>query len=400
MQTDLFLTRNLDRRDFIISCAKSACAAGLAGFVLREANLFASTDSAGSILSGGSSGGDDRFIKEARHYTKLGDNLVQCGLCPHHCPVPAGARGRCGVRENRNGTYYTLVHSRVCALHTDPIEKKPLFHYMPGKNAVSLATPGCNFSCKFCQNWQISQAKPEEIYCQYVTPENIVQEAVNSKTPCIAYTYSEPTIFYEFMYDVAKLGNERGIKSVMISNGFMEDKPQAELLEQLDAVKVDFKGFSDDYYQNICGGTLKGVQDSIKRIRAKGKWLELVVLVVPTLNDSSDEITAMASWIAGELGDEVPVHFSRFHPEYKLKNLPITPVETLDRCVEICKNKGLKYVYVGNLAGHPAENTYCPSCTKVVIRRYGLYVLSIDIKDGKCAFCGHKIAGVFASGRN
>jgi len=389
---------NIGRRKFVKSCIKGACAFGIGGILMENSDVFASLDSlnynAGQTSSGSKST-DSRFVKEARHYTKLDNGMVQCKLCPRNCPVPNGARGLCGVRENRKGTYYTLVYSRVCALHIDPIEKKPLFHYKPSKNAFSIATPGCNISCKFCQNWQISQAKPEDISCDYISPQEIVSRAKSANAACIAYTYSEPTIFYEFMYDTAKLANESGIKSVIITNGFISAQAQDELLDQLDAVKIDLKGCSEKYYGEVCGASLKPVLESVKRVKNKGKWLELVVLILPTLNDSEQEITQMADWISGEIGDDVPVHFSRFHPEYKLRNLPMTPLSTLEKCVEICKNKGLKYVYLGNMPGHPAENTYCPSCSKMIIKRYGYYILDNKITNGTCSFCGTKIAGVF-----
>ncbi len=391
--------KSVDRREFLEFCAKGACAMGIGSILLKDKDLFASLDALNQNIeksSGNSVSSDIKFTKEAYHYKKLADNIVECGLCPRNCHVPDGSRGLCGVRENRKGMYFTLVYSRICALHVDPIEKKPLFHYKPSQNAFSLATPGCNISCKFCQNWQISQAKPEDIVCNYISPENVVAQAKSSGSACIAYTYSEPTIFYEFMYDTTKLANESGMKSVIITNGFISQQAQDELLTQIDAVKIDLKGFSEKYYSEICGASLKPVLNSIKRVKNSGKWLELVVLIVPTMNDSEKEITEMASWISGEIGNEVPVHFSRFHPEYKLRNLPVTPVSTLNRCLDICKARGLKYVYLGNVPGHPAENTYCPSCGKMVIKRYGYYVLDNKIKDGNCSFCGYKIAGVFS----
>ena len=395
MDYESLLLTSCDRRSFLESCMKGTCALGLGSMMMGQSELFASLDSAGELLSAQPSGSEERFVKQARHYKKFGNNLVRCNLCPHHCPVPDGGRGLCNVRENRRGTYYTLVYSRICAIHIDPIEKKPLFHYKPGTNALSIATPGCNFSCKFCQNWQISQSRPEDINCRYFSPQDIVSRAVNAKTPTIAYTYSEPTIFYEYMYDTAKLGNEHGVKSVAITNGFMEQQAQDELLDHLDGIKVDLKSFTEKFYNQICSGSLKGVKDSLKRIRARDKWLEIVVLIIPTLNDSAQEITEMAKWIAGELGCDVPVHFSRFHPQYKLKNLPATPISTLERCIDICKQQGLKYTYLGNTPGHSAENTYCPSCGKPIIKRYGFYVLSNKIKNGKCTFCGSTVAGVF-----
>ncbi len=393
---DSIFAKKQTRRDFVETCAKSIFAVGVSSSIINE-NLFASTDSA-TVLDGQTSTSKNltKFIKEASWYNKLDNKVVQCSLCPHQCYVHNGQRGLCGVRENQEGKYYTLVHSSLCALHVDPIEKKPLFHYHPGQNALSMATPGCNISCRFCQNWQISQSKPEEINCKKVSPAEIVAKTIKSGSKCIAYTYSEPTIFYEFMYDTAKLANERGVKSVIISNGYINEKPHLRLLNQLDAVKIDLKSFSDNFYRTICRGSLKPVLESLKRVKKNGTWLEIVVLVIPTLNDSREEITEMANWISGELGDEVPVHFSRFTPQYKLKNLPVTPVSTIDMCISICKEKGLKYIYAGNVPGHQAENTYCPSCDKMLIKRYGHHVMFNKIKDSRCPFCNTKIAGIFA----
>lgn len=390
----------MDRRTFLSHCVKGACALGMGSTLLKHMPVFAGTDAA-MPLEGNISGSDkarpvaDRFTREAMQYIKKDNNLVQCTLCPKQCIVPDGMRGMCRVRENAGGTYNTLVHSRVCAAHVDPIEKKPLFHFKPGTDAFSLATPGCNFTCTFCQNWQISQARPEEIYSKHMTPDDIVNAAVRDRCGTIAFTYTEPTIFYEMMFDTAQRARESGIDSVSISNGYISQDALRELLVHLRGIKIDLKAFTDLFYTTYCSGTLQPVLDSLKTIRASGTWLEIVVLIIPTLNDSAGEIDAMASWIAGELGPDVPVHFSRFHPQYKLKNLPVTPVSTLDRCVDICKKHGLNYVYVGNAPGHPNEHTYCPSCGKTVIRRYGYFIRSRHLTDGSCASCGTKIAGVF-----
>ncbi|MCD6460513.1 AmmeMemoRadiSam system radical SAM enzyme [bacterium] len=393
--------KKIYRRCFIENCLKGVCALGVSSVLLDAHGLFASTDKAGGLFinsdeSGEKSGEKESvYEKEARHYQKLDNNLVRCGLCPRRCIIPPDGRGMCGVRKNEDGCLKTLVYSRVCALHKDPIEKKPLYHYKPGTTALSVATPGCNIDCKFCQNWQISQARPEDIMCRNITPIDIVNEAKKSNCPSIAYTYSEPTIFYEYMYETALLGNEQGVKSIIITNGFINEKPQLQLLEQLDAVKIDLKSFTESFYTDICSGSLQPVLESLKRVKKYGKWLEIVVLIIPTLNDSPEEITEMANFISGELGNDVPVHFSRFHPQYKIKNLPSTPILTLQRCRDICMEKGLNYVYIGNAPGHPAENTYCPSCGKIVIKRYGYYVLFNKIVDGKCPFCSKEIAGIF-----
>jgi len=393
-----FFDDKIDRRNFIGNCLKSACALGLSSVLLDPETLLASTDQAGGVFTGkpkDDTGSFSLYEKEASHYTKLDNKLIRCGLCPRRCTIPSGSRGMCGVRKNDGGLLKTLVYSRVCALHKDPIEKKPLYHYKPGSTALSVATAGCNIECKFCQNWQISQARPEDIMCRKITPSELVRQAKNANCSAIAYTYTEPTIFYEYMYDTAVLGNEQGIKSVIISNGYINEIPQLKLLEQLDAVKIDLKAFTDSFYKNYCSATLKPVMESLKRVKSQKKWLEIVVLIIPTLNDSPKEITEMANFISGELGNDVPVHFSRFHPQYKIKNLPSTPISTLECCYDICRNKGLNYVYIGNAPGHPSEHTYCPSCGKIIIKRYGYYILSNKISDGKCSYCSKEIAGIF-----
>ena len=393
---DLF-EEKIGRRGFIENCIKGACALGLSSALLDSKHLLASTDKAGGLITGAEENPKtfSLYEKEASHYAKMDNKLVRCGLCPRECTIPSGSRGMCGVRKNDEGLLKTLVYSRVCALHKDPIEKKPLYHYKPGSTALSVAAPGCNIACKFCQNWQISQARPEDIMCREITPSELVRQAKSSNCSIIAYTYSEPTIFYEYMYDTAVTGNEQGIKSVIITNGYINATPQLKLLEQLDAVKIDLKSFTDSFYKDLCSATLKPVMESLKRVKDKGKWLEIVVLIIPTLNDSAQEITEMANFISGELGNDVPVHFSRFHPQYKIKNLPSTPISTLERCYNICREKGLNYVYIGNAPGHPSEHTYCPSCGKIVIKRYGYYILANNISDGKCSYCSKEIAGIF-----
>jgi len=325
------------------------------------------------------------------------DKKVKCTLCPHECMVADMERGTCGVRENREGTYYTLVHSQLCAAHVDPIEKKPLFHYLPGTNAFSIATPGCNLECKYCQNWQISQFRPEQIECIRVKPEVLVANARHNATPTIAFTYTEPVVFYEYMMDIAAAARRTGIGSVMITSGFIKQEPLRRLIPGLSAIKVDFKGFSEDFYQSVCRGKLQPVLDALVTIRREGLWLELVVLIVPTLNDSVEENRKMFRWIKDNLGVDVPLHLSRFHPTYKLKNLPATPVTTLERLHKEARDMGLNYVYLGNVQwGHPAENTYCPACGKLLIRRYGFQVVENHLGQGACPQCQQSIPGVFA----
>ena len=354
------------------------------------------------VISGGSSAqtaddlDDSRFVKEARHFEKLEGGKIKCTLCPHECEVADMERGICSVRENRGGTYYTLVHSRPCSLAVDPIEKKPLFHFLPGSQAFSIATAGCNIECKFCQNWDFSQFRPEDVDSEYCPPKKVVELAKATGSPSIAYTYSEPVIFYEYMYDTAVAGRKEGVRSVIISNGFINREPVIELCEVLDAVKVDLKAFTEKFYQETCRGELKPVLDALKWIKETGIWLELVVLIVPTLNDSKDEIKQMCEWVYAELGPDVPMHFSRFSPRYMIKNLPKTPPKTLEMARNTAVAAGIQFAYIGNVEMHPFESTYCPKCNEMLIRRVGYYTTVTGLKDGKCQNCATKIPGVWS----
>jgi pyruvate formate lyase activating enzyme len=287
------------------------------------------------------------------------------------------------------------VHSRVCAAHIDPIEKKPLFHYLPGSLAFSLATAGCNVNCKFCQNWDISQVRPEQVPAEYAPPKKIAELAKQYGCPAIAYTYSEPVVFSEYLMDVADAGHEVGVRSVVVSNGYMQEEALKTAYGKMDAVKIDLKAFSESYYRDVVVGELKPVLDALVTLRKMDKWTEIVYLVVPTLNDSDSEFQGLARWIKTNLGVDVPVHFTQFHPEYLLKNLPITPVPTLERAKAIADAEGLHYVYIGNVPGHPAENTYCPKCHHVLVERVGLTTSQMLIRKGTCPFCHQAIPGVW-----
>jgi pyruvate formate lyase activating enzyme len=338
---------------------------------------------------------DSRFIVEAQFYEKLPYKKTRCKLCPRECMIDDRERGYCGVRENRGGTYYTLVHSRVCAAHIDPIEKKPLFHFYPGSLAFSVATAGCNVNCKFCQNWDISQARPELVRSTYLPPKELANLAQQNRCPAIAYTYSEPVVFYEYMRDAADAGHALGIKSVVISGGYIQQDPLKKLCQGVDAIKVDLKAFSEKYYKEVVNGELKPVLDALVTMRKLGMWTEVVYLVVPTLNDSDAEFRGLAQWVKSNLGADVPLHFSRFYPQYLLKNLPPTPVETMERAKAIADAEGLHYVYLGNIPGHPAESTYCPKCRRMVIGRIGFAVQEMHLRKGICEYCQQAIAGVW-----
>ena len=338
---------------------------------------------------------DARFIVEAKFYQKLPNRKIKCNLCPRNCPVDDGERGHCGVRENRGGVFYSLVHSRVSAAHVDPIEKKPLFHYLPGTTAFSIATAGCNVHCKFCQNWNISQSRPEELPAEYAPPQHVAELALQFNSPTIAFTYSEPVVFAEYLMDTADAGHLAGVRSIVVSNGYIQQEALQTAYGKVDAVKIDLKSFSDSYYRQVVNGRLKPVLDSLVSLRSMGKWTEIVYLVLPTLNDSDAEFRGLAQWIKTNLGADVPLHFTQYHPEYQLKNLPVTPVSTLERAKAIADAEGLHYVYIGNVPGHPAQNTYCPNCRKILVERVGFVADQILIRNNCCPFCQQPIPGIW-----
>ncbi|HEX7424670.1 MAG TPA: AmmeMemoRadiSam system radical SAM enzyme [Terriglobales bacterium] len=379
----------LDRRSFLKCALASGAALGVCEFA-QPLVLVAIPSGAGPQKQD-----DSRFTVEAKFYQKLQNKKIKCKLCPRECTVGDRERGYCGVRENRGGTYYTLVHSRVCTAHIDPIEKKPLFHYLPGTLAFSLATAGCNVNCKFCQNWDISQVRPEQVPADYAPPQRIADLAKQYRCPTIAYTYSEPVVFSEYLMDAADAGHEAGIRSVVVSNGYMQEEALKTAYGKMDAVKIDLKAFSESYYKDVVVAELKPVLDSLVTLRKMNKWTEIVYLVVPTLNDSDSEFRGLARWIKTNLGVDVPIHFTQFHPEYLLKNLPITPVPTLERAKAIADAEGLHYVYIGNVPGHPAQNTYCPKCHRMLVERLGFTASRMLIRKGSCPFCGQPIPGVW-----
>ena len=334
-------------------------------------------------------------MREALLYEKLKNKKVRCNLCPHHCVIEEAKRGICGVKENKEGTLYSLVYGRAVASGVDPIEKKPFFHFFPGSYAFSIATVGCNFSCLFCQNADISQFPKEkkEIIGEFLPPEEIVSYAKRNKCKSISYTYTEPTIFFEYAYETAKIAHQQGIKNNFVTNGFISKEAIKLISPYLDAANVDLKSFGDDFYKKFCGARLQPVLDSLKLMKELGIWVEVTTLIIPTLNDSAEELKSIAEFILG-LGQETPWHISRFYPHYKMADLPPTPVETLHKAREIGKKVGLNYVYSGNVPGDEGENTFCPDCGKKLIRRYGFQTIKNYIKEGKCPYCGTKIAGV------
>jgi pyruvate formate lyase activating enzyme len=322
--------------------------------------------------------------------------LIRCQLCARNCTLAEGERGLCRARMNVRGELKSLVYGRPMAVHVDPIEKKPFFHFLPGASAYSLATSGCPLRCKFCQNWEISQARPEDYQQSPVAPAQLARAAVEQHAAVVAFTYNEPTVFMEYLVDIARAARPLGRRSVLISCGFMNPAPLTEMCEVLDAIKIDLKGFSEDFYRNVCDAELGPVLRSIRQVARSRAHLEIVNLVVPTLNDSPRMLTELSKWIAGEVGPDVPVHFTRFHPDYQLADLPPTPVASLERARDTAMRQGLRFVYVGNVPGHPGSHTYCPKCGKAVIERGGMFVTGTHMKNGRCGYCGQGIPGVWS----
>jgi pyruvate formate lyase activating enzyme len=332
-------------------------------------------------------------MKEALYYKKLKNKKVQCHICPRNCIIKPKEHGFCRARENHDGKLLSKVYAAPCSVAIDPVEKKPLFHFLPGSSAYSIGTAGCNLRCKFCQNWIISQALPKDVPFIDLPPEKVVDEAIENNCRSIAYTYTEPVIFYEYVLDTAKLARKKGLKNICVTNGFINQEPLKELYKYIDAANIDLKGFTDKYYREVCGAWLQPVLDAIKTVYNLGAWIELTNLIVPTLNDDPQIIKKMCEWIK-KISPDIPLHFSRFFPDYKMRDYPPTEENTLLKAGKIAKEVGLNYVYIGNIMLEEWGNTYCPNCKELVIERKWFEVIKNKIKNGKCS-CGEKIAGVW-----
>lgn len=410
------MTASVTRRRFLGILARSAAVAGGAGFLINSPNIpkaIAANSSSSTAklnpadaplarywISSNSRGidclschtTDDNVAGDLFDHGKA---VIKCELCAQACVIPEGERGECRARMNVGGTLRSLVYGRPVSVHVDPIEKKPFYHFMPGSAAFSMATAGCPLHCKFCQNWEISQSRPEDFNTEFVPPDAIVHESLKRNAPVIAFTYNEPTVFTEYLTDIARLARDDDIKCVLISCGFMNEKPLDEMCSVLDAIKIDLKGFDKEFYRRVCGAELDPVLRSIKQVAKSGIHLEIVNLVVPTLNDSDEMLTGLAKWVVDEVGPDVPIHFTRFHPDYQMLNLPPTPVATLEKAYEIARDQGVHYPFVGNVPGHEGNNTYCPQCGQPVVSRKGFFVSDIRIENGRCTQCGETIAGVW-----
>ena len=368
-----------------------AAVVGMAAWlVFSGGGPSAAGPSAGSVASAP----DAADRREALWWNSLPGGDVQCTLCPNACRLGDGQIGLCRVRQNIDGTLRSLSYGQVAAAHVDPVEKKPFYHVLPSSRAFSLATPGCNLRCLFCQNWEISQSYPWEVATRTVSPEEVVAAALQSGAESIAFTYSEPTIFYEYMLDIARLAQARGLKTLVVSAGFINPEPLRALLPHVDAYKIDFKGFDPAFYETLTGGSREPVLEAMKIIRESGVWLEVVNLLVTGHNDGEDDVRALARWVRDNLGADVPLHFSRFHPMHKLANLPPTPVETVLRARRIALDEGLRYVYTGNIPSAEGDSTRSPRSGEIVIERKGYHVIRNRLAGG-VAPDGEPIPGVW-----
>ncbi len=379
--------QGITRRDFLWQGGR--CAFFLAGLKALEGVSLPLASNAQTLEKG--------FLgrKLSPYFTPLSDGRIRCELCPRFCQVEKGQRGYCRVRENVDGRYYSLVYGNPCAVHVDPIEKKPFYHVLPGTLSFSLATAGCNLNCKFCQNWEISQAKPDETLNYRLSPEQAVEAAARSQCRSIASTYVEPTIFIEYMLDMGRLTRAQKLLKVIHSNGYINAAPLQDLCQVLDAACIDLKGFSEEYYRDLTEGSLNPVLATLKQLKDRKVHTEIVNLIVPGKNDDLQQIRAMSRWIKTELGPEVPLHFTRFTPLYKLKSLAPTPVATLELAWQTALDEGLHFVYIGNVPGHEAEHTTCPKCKARVIERTGYRVQTVHLQDGKCTRCSQPIPGIW-----
>jgi pyruvate formate lyase activating enzyme len=386
------MRHTISRRAFI-RCAGLLCLACAApGRVLASDN-GGEEDIRGTVFGGDAPKELWKWSKEGFYYATFPSGQVQCQVCPNRCLLAPGDRSVCRSKVNLNGKLYSLSYGNPCTIHVDPIEKKPLYHFYPSTRIFSIAAAGCNFRCLNCQNWEISQVRPEDVRFVELFPEDVVKAAVERDAPSIAYTYSEAVTYYEYMYDTARAARERNIKNVWVSNGYINPKPLEALLVYLDAANVNLKSFDDGIYRKLNGGTLEPVLETFRHLHASPVWFEMTTLVVPGYVDKPDMIKEMCAWILKELGPDHPLHFLRFFPQYKLNRLAPTPVKTLEQFREIALSEGIHYVYVGNVPGHEGNHTYCHNCKKLLIKRNGYHITENHIKDSRCVFCHTVIPG-------
>lgn len=367
------------------------CLAGVGGCaLLRETEVQPSLERGSEIAQKG-------FIKARRSpwFEEQSGGVVRCVLCPRLCELADGERAPCRVRQNRNGAGYTLAYGNPALVQEDPVERKPFFHVLPGSRALSISTAGCNLACEFCEVWDMALVEPEEVYAYDMTPQRVVELALTSGVRSVSYAFGEPVVFYEYMYEIAGYAREAGLLNLMHTAGYIQPEPLKQIAAKLDAVNFDLKGFEPEFYRRYVGGELKPVLDSMQRLREAGVFIEIISLVIPTLNDDPDQIGAMCRWIVDNLGADVPVHFARFYPLYRLSALPRTPVSTLERARNRALEEGLKYVYIAKVTGHDGENTFCPDCGEMVIKRTGFVIEEARLENGACINCGFLLPGIW-----
>ena len=325
----------------------------------------------------------------------MNSNIVQCELCPKNCAIAPGQSGECRIRVNINGRLTAVTYGHPCSVHVDPVEKKPMFHFLPGTGILSLATVGCNLHCKNCQNWEISQQNPENIEAEVLPPDAVPELALQHRCLSVAYTYTEPIVYYEYTLDSCMRAREAGLRNVLVTAGYINRAPLKRLCAYVDGANIDLKSMSDSFYRDICGATLEPVQRTLVLAKSMGLIVEVTHLVIPTLNDKDEEFTQLSRWIVQNMGRETPVHFSRFHPAYRMRNLPPTPEATLDRARDIARAEGLYYVYIGNVRRPGGEDTLCHACGEVLVERRVYTILQNRIRNGKCPKCGATIYGLW-----
>ena len=375
----------LSKRDFIKAGTGCMCLLGAVGMIAAAPRTSAQTAQRGLIKT-----------RRSEWFTDMGNGRLRCDLCPRECRLLPGQRGPCRVRENRGGKGYSLVYGNPSLVQLDPVERKPFFHVLPGSRALSVSTAGCNIECKFCEVWDMALVSPEEVHSFDMPPKEVVQQAKAAGARSISYAFGEPVVFFEYVSSIARQARQAGLLNLLHTNGFIAAAPLEAMVDDLDAVNIDLKCFDPDFYRDICGGELEPVLATLKRLKRHGVHVEITNIVIPTLNDRADTIRAMCRWIVDELGPDVPLHFGRFYPLYKLANLPPTPVRTLDRVRDIAREEGLRYVYIARVPGHEAESTFCPNCNRPVIERLGFVIEEMHLHDGACAHCGTAIPGRWA----
>ncbi|MCQ5375742.1 MAG: AmmeMemoRadiSam system radical SAM enzyme [Methanomassiliicoccales archaeon] len=329
-------------------------------------------------------------MKEARFWKSL-NGKIQCCLCPHSCVIAPGKKGICGVRQNYNGKLFSLIYGKASSIHVDPIEKKPFFHFRPGDRVLSFGSVGCTFRCQHCQNFTISQASPDGFPLEPIEPEEVTVLCRNTGSQGISWTYNEPIIWHEFAYDASRIAKQQGFYALYVTNGYIEEEPLRELSQCIDGMNIDIKGFSEEFYKRICKASLEPVLKATKLAVDLGIHVELTYLIIPGKNDSEGEIKEFAKWVRDSLKPEIPVHFTRFHPDYMMTDVPSTPMKTMEMALHIGKEEGLKFVYLGNVPRHKGENTYCPKCGQLAIEREGFQVLRVDVDNGRCRKCGEPL---------